>query len=302
MPAPGPLDTTLSILSFNTRDALRRCLRSIGELVDAARVETIVIDNASRDGSAEMVACEFPGVRLVRNATNRYFTRAHNQALALARGRYVGFLNSDTRLFPDTIARMVAFMDARPEAAASTCVYVHDDGTPLRAEFHNYWRFRSVFSHVLCRHAAGERLYLAMGGAYAPPIAAGDDWLETDVVSGTFLFGRKTILDAIGGFDERLLLYATEDDMCVTIKRAGGRVFCYRGARLMHALSLSTRRLNPFRVRWIFARDVIRYHLKHGGALSRAVAVPFLLGAYGLEAAAIASRGGRWRGQQPPRA
>src|SRR3954471_19932658 len=162
----GSIDTTLSIVSYGTRAVLRECLESIRELVNVARVQTIVVDNGSQDGSAEMVASEFPGVHLVRNATNRYFTRAHNQALTLAHGRYVGFLNSDTRLFPDTIERMVAFMDGRPEAAASTCLYVREDGTPLPAEFHNYWRFHSVYFHALCRNAAGERAYLAMGGAH----------------------------------------------------------------------------------------------------------------------------------------
>jgi GT2 family glycosyltransferase len=295
MRAQPHVDVTLSIVSYGTRDVLRACLESIRHLANVDRIQTIVVDNGSRDGSAEMVATEFPWAELIRNDANRYFSRAHNQALAAARGRYVGFLNSDTRLFPGTIERMVAFMDGRPEAAASTCLYVSEDGTPLRAEFHNYWRFHSVYFHTVCRNAMGERLYLALGGAHEPPIAAGDDWLETDVVSGTFLFARKEILDQIGGFDERLLLYATEDDICAAIKRAGGRVFYYRGTRLVHALSVSTRRANPFRIRWILARDVIRYHLKHGGAVSRALVVPFLLGAYGIEAALIASRGGRWR-------
>jgi GT2 family glycosyltransferase len=295
MNAAGEIDATLSIVSYGTREVLRDCLESIRDLVNFARIQTIVVDNGSADGSADMVASQFPWTELIRNDTNRYFTHAHNQALATARGRYIGFLNSDTRLFPDTVERMVDFMDSHPEAGASTCLYVHEDGTPLKAEVHNHWRFHSLYFHTLCRDLTGERLYFALGGTQSSPIATGDDWLETDVVSDTFLFARREILHRIGGFDERLLLYATEDDICASIKRAGGRVFYYNGTRLVHALSVSTRRANPFRIRWILARDVIRYHLKHGGAATRILAVPLLAGAYAIEAAVIASRGGRWR-------
>src|SRR5438046_3178602 len=95
-------DVTLSIVSYGTRDLLRDCLRSIATLDRRVTVQTVVVDNASNDGSADMVAAEFPWVDLIRNDTNRYFAPAHNQAFRLARGRYVGILNSDTRLFPDT--------------------------------------------------------------------------------------------------------------------------------------------------------------------------------------------------------
>jgi GT2 family glycosyltransferase len=289
------VDVTLSIVSHGTRDALRDCLRSIEGLSNATRVRTIVVDNASADGSADMVARDFPWAELVRNSTNRYFSCAHNQALKLTRGRYVGFLNSDTVLFPDTIERMVTFMDAHPSAAASTCLYVREDGTPLKAEVHNHWRFHSLWFHTLCRNGAGERMYLRLGGAMSTPIDQQEDWVETDVVSDTFLFARKEVLDRIGGFDERLALYATEDDICASIKRAGGRIFFYGGARLVHALSVSTRRANPFRIRWILAKDVITYHLKNGSSRSRVLAAPLLLAAFIIDAAVIVSRRGQWK-------
>src|SRR5262249_3162428 len=156
----------------------------------------IVVDNASTDGSADLVAREFPWVELLRNRTNRYFAPAHNQAFPLARGRYVGILNPDTQLFPDTLRRMTAFMDAHPDAGVSTCRYTRRDGSALNAEAHNYWRVHSLWYMTLCRNAAGERLYHALGGRPSEPIHVEGDVVETDVVSGAFLFVRKAALDA----------------------------------------------------------------------------------------------------------
>lgn len=294
MSTPVP-DVTLSIVSFNTVDLLRDCLASIAALDPGVSVETIVIDNASADGSADMVAREFPWVRLVRNDRNRYFAPAHNQAIALARGRYVGLLNPDTRLFPDTIARMTAFMDAHPDAGVSTCAYVRDDGTPLKAEVHNHWRFHSLWFHAVARNTAGERLYWAFGGRPSQPIRIDGDVVETDTVSGAFMFLRRAALERVGGFDKRLLMYGTEDDLCQSIKRAGFRVFYYGGAKMVHAVSASVHRSNPFKIRWIFAVDLMRYHRKYGDLLTRMAAVPVLFGAYLVDASVIVSRRGKWK-------
>jgi len=294
MTATAP-DVTLSIVSYGTKDLLRACLASIAATASGVDVQTIVVDNGSTDGSADMVAQEFPWVELIRNETNRYFAPAHNQAFQRARGRYVGILNSDTLLLPDTLTRMVAFMDAHPDAGASTCQYLRPDRTPLKAEAHNYWRFHSVYYHALCRNTAGERLYHLAGGRPSQPIRVEQDVVETDVVSDTFLFVRKDVLDRIGGYDERLLLYATEDDICASVKRAGAKVYYYGGAQIVHALSASVRRSSPFRIRWIFARDLMRYHLKSPELTTRVVAVPLLFGAFLIDAAVIVSRGGRWK-------
>jgi GT2 family glycosyltransferase len=288
-------DVSLSIVSYGTRDLLRDCLSSIAATAPGATVQTIVVDNGSTDGSADMVAREFPWVELIRNNTNRYFAPGHNQAFRRARGRYVGILNSDTVLLPDTLNLMVAFMDAHPDAGASTCQYVRPDGTALKAEAHNHWRFHSVYYHAFCRNTAGERLYHFFGGRPSQPIRVEAEAVETDVVSDTFLLVRKTVLDQIGGYDERLLLYATEDDICASVKRTGASVYYYSGARIVHALSASVRRMSPFRIRWIFATDLMRYHVKRGNAATRLVAVPLLFAAYLVDCAVIISRKGRWK-------
>jgi len=129
--APTP-DLSIIIVNWNVRDLLRACLVSLTKdegrkTKDAAEAasfvfrpssEIIVIDNASADGSAAMVAAEFPAVRLIANMENVGFTRGNNQGLAVARGRQVFFLNPDTEVVGDALAEMVAYLDAHPEVGA----------------------------------------------------------------------------------------------------------------------------------------------------------------------------------------
>jgi hypothetical protein len=135
-------DLSIIIVSWNVRDLLRACLRSL--MIDDQRLtvsdsssivygpwslEVIVIDNASSDGSAAMVAAEFPTVRLLANTENVGFTRGNNQGLVVAHGRYVFFLNPDTEVVSDAMATMIAYMDAHPEVGALGPQLRYGDGS-----------------------------------------------------------------------------------------------------------------------------------------------------------------------------
>jgi GT2 family glycosyltransferase len=112
---PATIDVSVCIANWNCRDMLRNCLKSL-DASEGVRLETIVVDNASSDGAPDMVAQEFPDVRLHRNSVNLGFARANNQAAQLAQGRYVFFLNNDTLLPPDALRRLMEFADAQPDA------------------------------------------------------------------------------------------------------------------------------------------------------------------------------------------
>jgi len=110
----GPIDVSVCIANWNCRDMLRACLESLHDQPQGVRVETIVADNASSDGAADMIAREFPEVVLVRNRANLGFSRANNQAAERARGRYLFFLNNDTLVPAGTLGRLVDYADAHP--------------------------------------------------------------------------------------------------------------------------------------------------------------------------------------------
>jgi GT2 family glycosyltransferase len=112
----GPIDVSVCIPNWNCSHLLRACLESLQDQPQGVRLEVIVVDNASSDGSAEMVHAEFPEAVLVRNQTNVGFSKANNQAAAKARGRYLFFLNNDTVIPPGTLRRLVDYADRHPEA------------------------------------------------------------------------------------------------------------------------------------------------------------------------------------------
>ena len=109
-------DLSVCIVNWNCRDVLRDCLRSLQHQSLGLRYEVIVVDNASSDGAADMVAREFPHVTLVRNTANYGFARANNQAARLARGKHLFFLNNDTLVPPETLGRLVEEAERRPDA------------------------------------------------------------------------------------------------------------------------------------------------------------------------------------------
>src|SRR5262245_16737393 len=111
----GPVDVSVCIVNWKARDLLRQCLISLHDQPQGVRLETIVVDNASADGAADMVEEEFPDVLLIRNEENAGFSRANNQAARRARGRYVLFLNNDTVVPPETLGTLVDYMHAHPD-------------------------------------------------------------------------------------------------------------------------------------------------------------------------------------------
>ena len=259
-------DLSITIASFNTRAILHRCLASLYAHRGNLSMEVIVVDNASTDGSAAMVADCWPQVRLARNGRNRYLTGAQNQALAMARGRLVLILNSDMEVREGTLPTMVKWMDSHPEAGAASCVEVlHGlpkvpllSQSPREAMLRRTWLRRFAPGrpdHFINRaHESGQ--------------------VEAEVVSDAFMMVRRDALAGIGGFDERLRLYYTEDDVCLRLRRAGWRIHFVASASVTHIGhgSHGVLTMSRLKILWINYLDTWRYFGKHFG-LSAGLAV-----------------------------
>ncbi len=139
----NPPVVSILIVSWNTREILRDCLRTVYEQTKNVPFEVIVVDNASADGSVEMVRTAFPQAVLRANTTNRGFAAANNQGIEVAQGRYVLLLNSDTLVLDGAIDKMVAFAEERPEAAAVACRVLNRDRTWQPTSF----MFPSALNH-----------------------------------------------------------------------------------------------------------------------------------------------------------
>lgn len=228
------MDLSIIVVSYNTRDLLAACLRSIHTQLPAGlSAETFVVDNASVDGSADMVAADFPRVRLIRNADNRGFGAANNQAIALSRGRYILLLNSDASLQPQTVAAMVAQMDKDNRVAIVGGRLLNADQT-FQSSFFDFPTWKS---ELLLLTGLARRVYGPTYPSYPEHKsvrAAHVDW-----VSGALFMIRRQAIEQVGAFDERFFMYAEEMDWCFRMREAGWLVAYVPDAAAVHISAAS---------------------------------------------------------------
>ena len=225
------MNVSIIIVNWNTCKLLKDCLRSVYEQTLGIDYEVIVVDNASADGSAEMVAAEFPQVRLIRNAENRGFAAANNQGIAIAKGRYVLLLNSDTTVLDDSIAKTIEFADNCPDAAVVGCQVWENKDTIQKTCF----KFHSPFN-VFCVASGVARIFPKS------KLLGGDKMLwwdrqsqcDVDVVSGMFMLVRSEAISQVGLMDESYFIYCEESDWCYRFRKAGWRNVFWPGAKIIH--------------------------------------------------------------------
>ncbi len=233
------MDVSVIIVSWNTRDILRDCLQSVYAQTHQIRFEVIVVDNASGDGSADMVRREFPEVVLIANTDNRGFAAANNQGLAVAHGRYCLLLNSDTIALDGALDKTTAFADAHPRAAVIGCRVLNADRTLQ----HSCFMFPSPLNSFL------GMLYLnklfprsRFFGREAMTWWDRNDVRQVEVVTGCFMFVRREALAQVGAMDERYFMYGEETDWCFRFRRAGWEVLFAPVGEIIHLGGKSTAR------------------------------------------------------------
>jgi len=206
------------VVNWNTRDILRGCLQSVRDHLSEPASETIVIDNGSQDGSAEMVLADLPQVRLIRNAENLGFGPANNQGMAAASGEFFLLLNSDARLVDDTPARLVELMKRRPQVGVAGPRLVFEGGR-LQASANRFptlarLAFEELAFYRLLPRERSARLLL--GGYWDHAEECEVDWL-----TGACLLVRKQVFEETGGFDASMFLYGEEVEWCHRIRERG---------------------------------------------------------------------------------
>lgn len=227
------------VVSWNTRDVLADCLASVRRQLAGVAHETIVVDNASSDGSAEMVATAFPEVHLLRNAENVGFGRACNAGMDAARGPWVLLLNSDARLVDASIVRLLDQLEARPEVALAGPRIVGLDGR-LQPSAHRFGTLRRLVLEELGLYKLLSRRRTAalfLGGYWAHGEERFVDW-----VTGACMVVRREAFVRTGGFDARIFLYGEDEEWCRRIRRAGFEVLFSPSAEVVHAGHVSAHR------------------------------------------------------------
>ncbi len=230
------MDLSIIIVSWNVRDLLLQCLRSIVESGTRCAYEIWVVDNASKDQSIERVKELFPAVHCIANPDNPGFARANNQAIRLCSGRYILLLNPDTKVFPGALDALVRFLDDHPTVGAAGSRLLNPDGSlqascfPFPTLGREFWRLFHL-----------DRLY---------PLALyrQAEWdtsipRQVDVVQGTSLILRRAALDQVGLLDESYFVYTEETDLCYRLSRAGWQLFWVPQSQVIHYGGQSTQQV-----------------------------------------------------------
>jgi len=238
------VDLSIVILSYNTKELLRNCLNSLKKVQDEAYFEVIVTDNASSDGSHEMVRSEFPWVRLIENKKNLGFAAGNNKARKSVGGDYVLFLNSDTIVHKDTIKETVKYIGKHPDLGAVTCKIVLPDESldnDARRSFPTPWVALTHFSGL-------DRLFpkSSLLAKYWYGYKSDSEIYEVDVLQGAFFLSRRKILDEVGWFDEDYFLDGEDIDLCWRIKEKGWKIIYYPKVSIIHIKGASKDKQGSF--------------------------------------------------------
>jgi GT2 family glycosyltransferase len=267
-PSPRP-DVSILIVSFNTQRVLRECLESIERESAGLNVEISIVDNDSSDGSPEMIAKDFPAVRLVRSKVNLGFGAANNAALEGMQGRYIVLLNSDAFLCPDSLRLSVQHMDANPRAGLGGGKLVGRDLSwqPSARMFPSITTDFYVMTGLASRFPKS-RTFGSFDRTWVDQSAAA----EVDWVPGAFSILRAEVVEQVGFFDPAFFLYSEEVDLCRRIKAAGWQIWYWPDVSVIHIGGESSRQVKTLEmsstgaqlVLWRM-RSTLLYYRKHHG-------------------------------------
>lgn len=260
------INLSVCLVSWNTRELLREALESIYQNTKETSLEVIVVDNASGDGSAEMVKELFPQVRLIANETNRYLSAALNQALRVSRGRHVVFLGSDAVVMSGALDCMLRFMKGRKEVGAVGGKIINPGGS---IQLTCARTFPTLFTELV-KGTSLDRVFpqSRFWGKYLMSWWDHNEAREVDLLDAACLMVRKEVVEQVGFLDEDFPLYSQDLDWCYRIKKAGWGVYYLPEAKVFHYDASSTRQVNSPQIKWSTVecrRSMLRFFKKHYG-------------------------------------
>jgi hypothetical protein len=293
------IDLSIVIVNWNVRDLLRRCLHSLLHPPCStlhspfsilhpppSPLEVIVVDNASTDGSVEMVRAEFPAVHLITNAGNPGFAAASNQGLRVAQGRYVLILNPDTEVVGGALATLVAFADGHPDVGVVGPQLLSPDGS-VQSSRRRFPTLATAFFESTWLQPYAPRRLLERYYVLDQP----DDALQdVDWVKGAALMARREAIEQVGPLDERFFMYSEELEWCRRFRAAGWRVVYLPAAQVIHYEGKSSEKVLPARYIHFQTSKVRYFRLYHGRVAAEALRL-FLLGNYAWQ---LGLEGAKW--------
>ncbi|MFN0158902.1 MAG: glycosyltransferase [Bacteroidota bacterium] len=244
------MDLSIIIVNYNVRHFLENALASLKRASAGLSVEVFVVDNASDDGSVEMLRDKFPEVILIESKVNLGFARANNIALKQARGRHFLLINPDTIVQEDTLHVMLDFFKNNPTVGLAGCEILNPDGSfqlPCRRSFPTPWvAFTKIMG--LSSLFPTSRLF----GKYNLTYLSTDETYEVDAVSGSFMMISQETYSQVGGLDEAFFMYGEDLDWCYRVKQSSSKVFYVHATQIIHYKGESTRRSDIDEIRTFY--------------------------------------------------
>jgi N-acetylglucosaminyl-diphospho-decaprenol L-rhamnosyltransferase len=222
------LDVSIIFVSYNTAEMTQKAIELVNNSQHNLTTEIFVVDNASRDDSAELVAKHFPDVHLIRNQLNVGFGRANNQVLPFYKGRYVLLLNTDAFVETDTIQKTFDFMEQNSDVGILGVKLLGRDGV-LQPSCRYFPTPFNIFLNRTGLFKLFPNVQLVDNMAWDHNAVRDCDW-----VPGCYYLIRKEVIDQVGLFDPRYFLYYEEVDHCYATKQAGWKVTYYPEAPVVH--------------------------------------------------------------------
>lgn len=257
------MDISVVIVGWNARHYLELCLESLASSPPRRNMEVIVVDNASADGTAEMIETRFPWVKLIKSSENLGFAKGNNLAIRQCQGGYIALVNPDVIVLPGCLDALADFLDSNPKVGNVGPRVFNPDMTQQSTcrRFPTLWNNFCSATHLENAFRgspffAGEHMFYFLH----------DRTITVDVLVGCFSMIRRETFDSVGLLDENLFMYGDDVDWCRRAWNAGWEVVFFPGARAIHDRGKITA---PYPVRFAVAqqRSVIHYWKKHHGFL-----------------------------------
>lgn len=236
----GVPDLSVLVVSWNTRDLTLECLRQVLAGRGVLDVEVVVVDNASSDGTAAAIRARYPDVLVVENEANHGYPRANNQALEVARGRHVLYLNSDAFVDPGTLERCVRALDEDGTLGMVGCRLEYGDGRIQYEGGRRDYRLAHVAMEVLYLHELFPR-----HPVFASHLMGDwdhDDTRDVEAICGAFMMVRREVAVDLGGLPEDVFMYHEDLSFCLRVRRAGWRIRYLADVRTVHLANQSSMR------------------------------------------------------------
>jgi GT2 family glycosyltransferase len=278
-------DLAVVVVNYNAGEFLRRCVASVRASAGDLSVDVVVVDNASRDGSARAVVETHPNVRLIENRRNRGFGGAANQGIAVTDAPFILLLNPDSEVTGGTLGSLVKVARERPRAGAIGCLVRNPDGT-IQPSARRVPRLLEAAMHAFLGPFVPDNRW-----SRAYTLADWDRASEREVewISGSAMLLRREAALEIGAFDEGYFMYVEDVDLCTRLRAAGWRVLFSPELEVVHEIGVSARGQSR-RMAFAHSDSIYRYFEKHRARGAGILLKPLVRAALWLRAELVSAR------------